>query len=69
MWGIGLAASIAEHTTFLHDGRARSILEAVLWHGGEAAVARDRVKALGRTLGPTAASAKDCRPTREPPYL
>jgi CxxC motif-containing protein (DUF1111 family) len=46
LWGIGLAASIAEHTTFLHDGRARSILEAVLWHGGEAAITRDRVKGL-----------------------
>ncbi|WP_119630295.1 di-heme oxidoreductase family protein [Methylocaldum marinum] len=49
LWGIGLAASIAEHTTFLHDGRARNILEAVLWHGGEAAIVRDRVKGLGKS--------------------
>lgn len=49
LWGIGLAASIAEHTTFLHDGRARNVLEAVLWHGGEAGIARDRVKGLGKS--------------------
>ena len=29
--------------SFLHDGRARTLLEAVLWHGGEAQAARDRV--------------------------
>jgi CxxC motif-containing protein (DUF1111 family) len=34
------------HTRFLHDGRARGLLEAVLWHGGEAEAARQRVVAL-----------------------
>ena len=34
------------HTNFLHDGRARSLLEAVLWHGGEAAAAQGRVKQM-----------------------
>ncbi|MEM9851111.1 MAG: di-heme oxidoredictase family protein, partial [Pseudomonadota bacterium] len=43
LWGIGLTARASGHTQFLHDGRARSILEAVLWHGGEAARHRDRV--------------------------
>jgi CxxC motif-containing protein (DUF1111 family) len=46
LWGIGLTAQVTERTEFLHDGRARSLLEAVLWHGGEAAAARDRVVAL-----------------------
>ena len=32
--------------SFLHDGRARTLLEAVLWHGGEAQAARDRVAAM-----------------------
>ncbi|GGB09891.1 di-heme oxidoreductase family protein [Allosediminivita pacifica] len=43
LWGIGLTEQVSGHTYFLHDGRARSLLEAVLWHGGEAQAARDRV--------------------------
>jgi len=36
LWGIGLVEAVNKHTRFLHDGRARSIEEAILWHGGEA---------------------------------
>lgn len=36
LWGIGLAQLIAPATTFLHDGRARTLAEAIMWHGGEA---------------------------------
>ncbi|WP_295810772.1 di-heme oxidoredictase family protein [uncultured Nitratireductor sp.] len=43
LWGIGLTATVNAEATFLHDGRARTLLEAVLWHGGEAQAARDRV--------------------------
>ncbi|SFJ04945.1 di-heme oxidoredictase family protein [Celeribacter neptunius] len=43
LWGIGLTAQVSGHTTLLHDGRARSLLEAILWHGGEAQAARDAV--------------------------
>lgn len=43
LWGIGLTERVSGHATFLHDGRARSLLEAILWHGGEAEAARDRV--------------------------
>lgn len=46
LWGIGLTQTVNGHTQFLHDGRARSLLEAVLWHGGEAQDARDSVTAL-----------------------
>ena len=46
LWGIGLTAEVAGRTEFLHDGRARGLLEAILWHGGEAEAARDRVVAL-----------------------
>jgi CxxC motif-containing protein (DUF1111 family) len=46
LWGIGLVETVNRHTRFLHDGRARSIEEAVLWHGGEAEPARERFEAL-----------------------
>jgi CxxC motif-containing protein (DUF1111 family) len=46
LWGIGLTAAVSGHTQFLHDGRARTLLEALLWHGGEAQAARDGVVAL-----------------------
>ena len=41
LWGIGLQPKGAEN--YLHDGRARTVLEAILWHGGEAEPARNRV--------------------------
>lgn len=40
LWGIGLAQMIAPATTFLHDGRARTLAEAIMWHGGEADAAK-----------------------------
>ena len=46
LWGIGLTQAVSGHTQLLHDGRARNLLEAILWHGGEAQPARDRVVAL-----------------------
>ncbi|HEY8379559.1 MAG TPA: di-heme oxidoredictase family protein, partial [Nannocystis sp.] len=48
LWGLGLVEVVSGHTEFLHDGRARSLLEAVLWHGGEAEPAREAVRALPR---------------------
>jgi CxxC motif-containing protein (DUF1111 family) len=42
LWGIGLVPLINGHTQYLHDGRARNLQEAILWHGGEARVARQR---------------------------
>ncbi len=36
LWGIGLTETVSGHTNLLHDGRARNLLEAILWHGGEA---------------------------------
>lgn len=46
LWGIGLTAIVNGHTNFLHDGRARSIAEAILWHGGEGETARERFRTL-----------------------
>lgn len=43
LWGVGLTEQVSGHTYFLHDGRARSLLEAILWHGGEAEAQRDAV--------------------------
>ena len=43
LWGAGLIKDVNGHTRLLHDGRARGVLEAVLWHGGEAEAAKDQV--------------------------
>lgn len=48
LWGIGLVEAINEHSHFLHDGRARDLTEAILWHDGEAAAARGRFTRLGK---------------------
>lgn len=41
LWGIGLTQVVSGHSFFLHDGRARNLTEAILWHGGEAEAARN----------------------------
>ena len=41
LWGIGLVQIVDPQATFLHDGRARTLEEAILWHGGEAAAASE----------------------------
>lgn len=46
LWGIGLTQAVNGHTELLHDGRARNILEAILWHGGEAEAAKQAVVEL-----------------------
>ena len=59
LWGIGLFQDVNDHTRYLHDGRARNLEEAVLWHGGEAegsalafrALAESERQALLRFLG------------------
>lgn len=43
LWGIGLTETVSGHTQFLHDGRARNLLEAIAWHGGEAEAAKQQV--------------------------
>lgn len=46
LWGIGLLPVVNRHQFLLHDGRARTVLEAILWHDGEARAARDKVAAM-----------------------
>ncbi|GGO81466.1 thiol oxidoreductase [Marinobacterium nitratireducens] len=47
LWGLGLAQRLDPRAGYLHDGRARTLLEAILWHGGEADAARQKVVNLG----------------------
>lgn len=46
LWGIGLQHIVSKHSFFLHDGRAGNVIEAILWHGGEAKKSRDQFIAL-----------------------
>ncbi len=48
LWGIGVSARVNGSVDLLHDGRARDVTEAVLWHGGEAQRSRDAFARLGR---------------------
>lgn len=48
LWGIGLTETVSGHNFLLHDGRARGVLEAILWHGGEAERAKQAVVAMSR---------------------
>ena len=49
LWGIGLTKLVNGHTLYLHDGRARNLTEAILWHGGEAEAARERFRTASRS--------------------
>jgi CxxC motif-containing protein (DUF1111 family) len=46
LWGLGLVETVNRHTLFLHDGRARGVAEAILWHDGEGETARERFRNL-----------------------
>lgn len=46
LWGIGLINTVNGHTRLLHDGRARNVTEAIMWHGGEAEQAKNKFKQL-----------------------
>ena len=46
LWGIGLTRLVNGHSSFLHDGRARNLTEAILWHGGEGLQSRENFKKL-----------------------
>jgi CxxC motif-containing protein (DUF1111 family) len=46
LWGIGLLQTVNGHTELLHDGRARNVTEAILWHGGQAEGAREAFRAM-----------------------
>ena len=48
LWGIGLIENVNNHTRLLHDGRARNIAEAILWHDGEGLAAREEFRKMSR---------------------
>ncbi|MGI9273408.1 MAG: di-heme oxidoredictase family protein [Endozoicomonas sp.] len=48
LWGIGKTFEVSKEAGFLHDGRARTLMEAILWHGGEAQDSRGRVLAMNK---------------------
>ena len=48
LWGIGLTAGVSGGEAFLHDGRARTLEEAILWHGGEGRDAREKFRSMPR---------------------
>jgi CxxC motif-containing protein (DUF1111 family) len=49
LWGIGLTTTVNGHNNFLHDGRARSLTEAIMWHGGEAGGAKQKFESLSKS--------------------
>jgi CxxC motif-containing protein (DUF1111 family) len=48
LWGLGLSEVVSGTMALLHDGRARNVSEAILWHGGEAEAARERFRTMPR---------------------
>lgn len=48
LWGIGFQQLVNGHTQFLHDGRARNLTEAILWHGGEAQSSKEAFTKLSK---------------------
>ena len=48
LWGIGRTKEVNSQATFLHDGRARTLMEAILWHGGEAEQSKQRFMAMDK---------------------
>lgn len=49
LWGIGLTETVGGHSYFLHDGRARNLQEAILWHGGEGHSSRENFANLAKS--------------------
>ena len=49
LWGLGLTSTVSGHTFLLHDGRARTMMEAIMWHGGEAEASREYVRNLSQS--------------------
>ena len=49
LWGLGLSQIVSGSTAMLHDGRARNVAEAILWHGGEAERSRDAFRNMTKT--------------------
>ena len=46
LWSIGLTSAVSGGEAYLHDGRARTLEEAIMWHGGEGTISRAAFNAL-----------------------
>lgn len=46
LWGLGLSQTAFPYSTYLHGGRARTLEEAILWHGGEGAASREAFRTM-----------------------
>ena len=46
LWSLGLTAGVSGGEAYLHDGRARDLAEAILWHGGEAETSREAFRTM-----------------------
>ncbi|MBQ8805792.1 MAG: thiol oxidoreductase [Bacteroidaceae bacterium] len=49
LWGVGLQETVNGHTYFLHDGRARNFIEAIMWHGGEGEASKNLFKNMDKS--------------------
>ncbi|HYH99257.1 di-heme oxidoredictase family protein [Hyalangium sp.] len=49
LWGLGLTQTVLPYAGYLHDGRARTLEEAILWHGGEAERSREHFRTMSAT--------------------
>jgi len=48
LWGLGLVPVVNDHSEYLHDGRARGLAEAILWHGGEANRSKEQFRTASK---------------------
>ena len=46
LWGLGVVQTVLPYSTYLHDGRARTLEEAILWHGGEATASQEAFRTM-----------------------
>lgn len=46
LWGLGLVQTVLPYSGYLHDGRARTLEEAILWHGGEAEASKEAFRQM-----------------------
>jgi CxxC motif-containing protein (DUF1111 family) len=49
LWGLGLTQAVLPYSGYLHDGRARTLEESVLWHGGEAEQSKEMFRTMAKS--------------------
>jgi CxxC motif-containing protein (DUF1111 family) len=46
LWGLGLTQAVLPYSGYLHDGRAQTLEESILWHGGEAETSKEMFRQM-----------------------